>query len=139
VAAWWEWFPNNSVTITNLPVTSGDYMTCLICSTGATTATIYLTNLSTNTHASFQITIPSGAKFQGNCAEWIVEAPTVNGGQSALCDYGATFFDEAYAYTTKNVQENAGVGNTINMVNSTNTVISQALIEAPQLLKASFV
>jgi hypothetical protein len=139
VAAWWEWFPNNSVTITNLPVTSGDYMTCLICSTGATTATIYLTNVSTNTHASFQITIPSGAKFQGNCAEWIVEAPTVNGGQSALCDYGATFFDEAYAYTTKNVQENAGVGNTINMVNSANTVISQVLIEAPQLLKASFV
>jgi hypothetical protein len=139
VAAWWEWFPNSSVTITNLPVTSGDYMTCLICSTGATTATIYLTNLSTNTHVSFQITIPSGATFNGNCAEWILEAPTVNGGQSALCDYGATFFDEAYAYTAKNVQENAGVGNTVNMVNSANSVISQALIEAPQLLKVSFV
>lgn len=88
---------------------------------------------------SFNITIPSGATFVGNCAEWIVEAPTINGGQSALCDYGATFFDQAYAYTGKNVQENAGVGNTINMVNGSSSVISQALIEANQLLKASFV
>ena len=139
VYAWWEWFPNYEVAISNFPVNSGDYMACLICSTGATTATVYLTNLSTNTHASFNITIPGGATFKGNCAEWIVEAPTINGGQSALCDYGATFFDQAYAYTAKNTQENAGVGNTINMVNGSNSVISQALIEATQLLKTSFV
>jgi hypothetical protein len=31
------------------------------------------------------------------------------------------------------------VGNTINMVNSANTVISQGLIETPQLVKVSFV
>ena len=138
VAAWWEWYPNYSVTITNLPVTSGDYMNCLICSTSATTATVYLTNVSTNTHVSFQITIPGGATFKGNSAEWIVEAPTVGGNQAALADYGATFFDQSYAYTVKKIQENAGAGNTINMVNSANAVISVGLIEAPQVLKVSF-
>jgi len=139
IAAWWEWFPADSVAITNLPVTSGDYMSCQITSTGAKTATVYLTNLSTNTHAAFKITIPSGATFKGNCAEWILEAPTVNGGQSALCNYGATFFDESFAHTAKNVLENAGTGNTLNMVNGASTVISQAEIEAAQLLKVSFV
>lgn len=139
VYAWWEWFPNYEVAISNLPVSAGDYMTCLICSTSATTATVYLTNLTTSTHTSFQITIPKGATFKGNCAEWILEAPTINGGQSALCDYGATFFDQAYGYTAKNVQENAGAGNVINMVNSSNSVISQGVIEAAQVLKASYV
>ena len=139
VAAWWEWYPDYSVAITNMPVTSGDYMNCLICVTSTTTATIYLTNVSTSTHASFQITIPRGATFKGNCAEWIVEAPTVNGGQTALADYGATFFDQSYAYTQKNVQVTVGAGNTINMVNSANSVISQGLIEAQQVLKVSYV
>ena len=139
VEAWWEWFPEASVTINNLPVTSGDYMTCLITATSATTATVILANISTNTHASFKITIPAGATFKGNCAEWIQEAPTVNNGQSALCDYGATFFDEASATTQKGVVIKGGSGNTINMTNSTGTVISQALIETPELVKVSFV
>jgi len=139
VSAWWEWFPNYSVTINNFPVASGDYMTCLICATSTTTATIYLTNISTGIHTSFQITAPSGTILRGNCAEWIVEAPTVNGGQSALANYGATFFDESYAFTQKGVEVNAGTGTPINMVNSSNSVISQTVIEGTEILKTSFV
>ena len=139
VSAWWEWFPDYSVTINNFPVSSGDYMTCLICSTGANTATIYLTNVSTGIHTSFQITAPSGVTLKGNCAEWIVEAPTVNGGQSALANYGATFFDECYAWTQNNVKIEAGSGTPINMVNSTNQVISQTAVEGAEIFKDSFV
>jgi hypothetical protein len=138
IAAWWEWYPEYSVNISNLPVSSGDYMTCLICVTSPTTASFYFTNITTSTHTSFQITAPAGTVLAGNCAEWILEAPTVNGGQSALADYGATFFDESYAYTQKNVEVNAGSGSTINMVNSANTVISETLVETPQLIKVSF-
>ena len=139
VSAWWEWYPDYSVTISNFPVNTGDYMTCLICVIDNTSASIYLTNITSGIHTSFSITAPSGTLLQGNCAEWIVEAPTVNGGQSALADYGATFFDESYAYTVGRVQVNAGSGDTINMVNSSNAVISEALVETPQLIKVSFV
>lgn len=139
VSAWWEWFPNYSVTINNFPVSSGDYMTCLICAISANTATIYLTNISTGTHTSFQITAPSGITLKGNCAEWIVEAPTVNGGQSALANYGATFFDECYAFTQNSVKADAGTGTPINMVNGSNQVISQTAIEGAEIFKDSFV
>jgi hypothetical protein len=33
------------------------------------------------------LTAPSGTKLVGNCAEWIVEAPTVGGSQSALAEH----------------------------------------------------
>lgn len=139
VSAWWEWYPETSITINNFPVKSGDYMTCLICVNSTTTASIYMTNITSGIHTSFSITAPNGTSLRGNCAEWIVEAPTVGGGQSGLADYGATFFDESYAYTTAGVLANAGSGNTINMVNSANSVISETLIETPQLIKLSFV
>ena len=139
VSAWWEWYPDFSVGINNFPVNTGDYMTCLICVTSDTTATIYLTDITSGIHTSFEITAPGGTILQGNCAEWIVEAPTVGGSQSALADYGATFFDESYAFTTARVQVNAGTGDTINMVDSAGNVVSETLIEAPQLIKVSFI
>ncbi len=138
VYAWWEWYPNYEIKINNLPVSSGDYMTCLICVTSNKTATIYLTNLSTSTSLSFQITAPSGTTLVGNSAEWIVEAPTVGGNQAQLVDYGATFFDSAIASTQKNVVINAGTGTNINMINNANKVISTSLVEAPQVLKMSY-
>lgn len=139
VYAWWEWYPNYEMQISNFPVATGDYMTCLICSTGTTTATIYLTNNTTGTHTSFQITAPAGTTLKGNSAEWILEAPSVGGSITKLAAYGATFFDIAYAYTQKNVQVNAGSGNTINMVDGANKVISQATIVAAQALKVQFI
>lgn len=138
VYAWWEWYPNYEMQISNFPVNAGDYMTCLICATSTTQATFYITNITTGTHTSFQVTAPSGTTLNGNCAEWIVEAPTVGGSLAKLVDYGATFFDNSYAYTKNNAMVNAGTGTTINMVDGSNNVLSQGIIEAAQVLKMQY-
>ncbi len=138
IYAWWEWYPNYEMQISNFPVNSGDYMTCLICATSTTQASIYITNITTGTHTSFQINAPSGTTLKGNCAEWIVEAPTVGGNLAKLVNYGATFMDSCYAYTQNNAQVNAGTGTTINMVDGSNNVISEGTIEAAQVLKMQY-
>ena len=99
---WWEWSPNFEVQIANFPVTSADVMFCAICVHSDTEAGFYLTNVTTGASTSFTKTAPSGTHLVGNCAEWIVEAPTVNGGQSALARYGDVYFDECIAGTKKN-------------------------------------
>ena len=68
VSAWWEWFPEYSVTISNFPVSTGDYMTCLFCVIDNTTASMYVTNITSGIHTSFQINAPAGTMLQGNCA-----------------------------------------------------------------------
>ena len=97
VYTWWEWFPAGEVAITNLGVSPGDVMYCLICVNSTTSATVYFTNQSTNVGTSFTITAPSGTTLAGNCAEWIVERPTVGGSTASLTDYDVEYFDECQA------------------------------------------
>lgn len=54
---------------------------------GSTTATIYITNRTTGASMSYNFSAPGGTKLVGNSAEWIVEAPQINGAQSAIADY----------------------------------------------------
>src|SRR2546429_5930298 len=84
VYAWWEWYPDFEIAISNFPVSAGDTIYCLICATSATQASIYLTNDSTDQSTSFNITAPSGTSLVGNCAEWIVETPNVGGNPTTL-------------------------------------------------------
>jgi hypothetical protein len=137
VSHWWEWYPDGSVTINNHPVAPGDYVACLICSTGQT-AMIYFANLSAHTHTSFQIRIPRGSTFKGNSADWVVEAPLINGAQSELADYGATFFDGSYAGTQKEVRVDSGSGFTVKMMNGAKDVVSEGTIRGSDLLKAHY-
>lgn len=97
--AWWEWYPGGSVAISNFPVAPGDMVTLLLCTggRGATTAKAYFANRTTGTATSFTFTAPRGTALFGGCAEWIVEAPSVNNQQSALADYGQVFFNECFA------------------------------------------
>lgn len=116
---WWEWYPISEVQITNLTVNPGDMITMILCSTqgvGSTTGTVYFTNRTTGASMSYALTAPAGTKLVGNCAEWIVEAPTVGGSQSALADYGEVFFSVCEAVTTPgNTTVNGGTGDNINM------------------------
>jgi len=43
VYTWWEWFPAGEVKISNLPVSAGDVMYCLICADTMSHATVYFT------------------------------------------------------------------------------------------------
>ncbi len=139
VYPWWEWFPNSEVQITNLAVSPGDMITMLICSTGqgATTGTVYFTNRTSGDSMSVGLTAPAGTSLQGNSAEWVVEAPTVNGGQSALADYGEVFFSSCEAVTTANATIDGGTGDNINMTAGGNTV-SDGILLTSTVIECSY-
>jgi len=137
---WWEWYPAGEVQITNLPINPGDMVTMLICTQGAgsKTATAYFSNATTGASTSFNFNAPSGTSLVGNCAEWIVEAPTVNGSQSALADYGEVFFSVSEAVTTGGTTIDAGSGSNINMTAGSATVSDGNLI-SPTIIQCLYV
>jgi hypothetical protein len=130
---WWEWYPESEVQITNIAVSPGDFLTMLICTpsgVGSTTATFYLTNRTTGASTSLAFTAPSGTKLVGNSAEWIVEAPTVGGQQSAIADYGQVIFTTCEAETVSGTLFNGGTGNNINLGNvSAGTLVASTVVE----------
>ena len=137
---WWEWYPNPEVAITNFPVNPGDMITMLICSTqgaGSTSASVYFTNRTTGASISFTISPPSGYQLVGNCAEWIVEAPTVNGSQSAIADYGETFFSVCEAVTNSGATVSGGTGDNINLANGS-TVLSEGVLITPTIVQCLY-
>ncbi len=73
----------------------------------------------------------------GNCAEWIVEAPTVGGSQSAIADYGEVFFSVCEAFTTKGSTVNGGSGDNINMTAGSSTV-SQGNLITPTVVQCLY-
>jgi hypothetical protein len=137
---WWEWYPNSEVAITNLQIDPGDMVTMLICTAGATStsASVFFTNRTTGASTSFAFNAPSGTKLVGNSAEWIVEAPTVGGSQSALADYGEAFFSVCQATLTNGSTLNGGTGDTINMTSSGSTVSTGTVI-TPTVLQCQYV
>lgn len=136
---WWEWYPAGEVQITNLAINPGDMVTMLICTTGAnaTTASAYFSNRTTGASTSFSFNAPGGTKLVGNCAEWIVEAPTVGGSQSAIADYGEVFFSVCEAFLTNGSTVNGGTGNNINM-SANNKVVSDGILVAPTVVQCEY-
>jgi hypothetical protein len=145
VYPWFEWFPAGEVAITNFPVSPGDMVTTLLCTSGAgaTSATAYFTNRTTGVTTSLSFSAPSGTSLTGNAAEWIVEAPTVGGGQSAVADYGEVFFSvcEAFAGTigSGGATINGGTGDSINMLDASANVVSQGNLITPTIIQCEYV
>jgi peptidase A4-like protein len=141
VYAWWEWFPAGEVAITNLPVSAGDVMYCLICVNSATSATVYFSNQSTGISTSFTITAPSGTTLSGNVAEWIVERPTVGGSVASLTDYDAIYFDECLAGWAGGGSigvDDLSSATSITMTGSGGADLSDPTIENNHLLKVAW-
>jgi hypothetical protein len=136
--AWWEWFPEYEVQITNFPVSPGDVMYCAICVHSDTEAGFYLTNLTTGAATSFTKTAPQGTTLTGNCAEWIVETPTVNGQLGHLARYGDVYFDNCIAGTGNHALLYGGDGDLITMVDGNNHPISVPTRENDELIKVTF-
>jgi hypothetical protein len=143
---WWEWFPEPEVQITNFAVSPGDMVTALLCAgpgAGATEATAYWTNRTTGDTTSLGFSAPDGTSLVGNSAEWIVEAPTVGGQQSALADYGEVFFSvcEAMLGTIGGggTTVDGGTGDSINMNDSKGTEVSQANLITPTIIQCEYV
>jgi Peptidase A4 family len=141
VYAWWEWYPAGEVAVTNLPVSPGDVMSCLICVNSATTATVYYSNRSNGVSTTFTITAPRGTTLQGNCAEWIVERPGVGGGTASLADYDVVYFDGSVAGSAgPNVigVTDLGSGTPVTMVGNQNASLSVPTFETATLMKVNW-
>ena len=143
---WHEWCCQPEVQITNLQVSAGDMITMLLCTpqgggsgggAGSTTATVYFTNRTTGASVSYNFSAPTGTKLVGNSAEWIVEAPTVGGSQSAIADYGQVFFNVCEAYPVTGAAVNGGTGNNINLT-AGGSVVSQGILVSPTVVECNY-
>jgi len=144
--AWFEWFPEPEIMITNFPVSPGDMITALLCAgpgAGATEAFAFLTNRTSGDSTSLSFDAPSGRTLIGNSAEWIVEAPTVGGQQSSLADYGEVFFSvcETMLGTlgTGGTTVNGGTGDNINMDDSGGSMVSRGTLITPTIIQCEYV
>ncbi|RDI97314.1 hypothetical protein DVT68_16240 [Dyella solisilvae] len=136
---WWEWYPAGSYWISNLPISPGDTVNCLICvSAGSTTeATIFLYNVTSNVAAHFLATAPAGTELVGNSAEWVVERLEIDTNTPELAQYGEVFFSEANAETKKKQLFTGGSGSTINMTDN-GSVISEGIIVSSTVVEVKY-
>jgi len=141
IYAWWEWYPDHEIAVSNFPVTAGDLIFCLIRADTTTTASIYLTNDTTAQQLAFTVTAPDGAWLKGNCAEWIVEAPSVGGRATTLSDYGVVYFDDALAGERNGGSLDAFTGSAITLasgVSGADRPLSVPTMEKSRLIKLSY-
>ena len=141
VYAWWEWYPEPEVQITNFPVSPGDMMVCLISLDSLRAprrANIYLMNESNRVATSFKVVAPSGVWLVGNCAEWIVERPEVNGHITWLSDYDTAYFDNGvagYVIGSTDSIVPLGSGTFVTMVGPDGKPLSVPIKETDELMK----
>jgi len=137
--AWWEWFPEYEVQIPNLAVLPGDVMYAMICVNSKTQASFFLQNATTRAYVAFTKNAPAGTQLVGNSAEWIVEAPTVGGGQSALAGYGMVYFDSCFASTKSGIVLSGGKGTAITMIDGSGKSISQLEVESDEVIELDYI
>jgi hypothetical protein len=92
--AWWEILPAAETVIPSITIKPGDTITVSITKVSAGQWSITLTDKGSTVHAaqpSFSTT--QSYSGLGTSAEWILEAPSVNGRQATLASYGSTTLD----------------------------------------------
>lgn len=138
---WWEWYPAGSFWITTMLVSPGEELTCLICvHPGSTTAaSIFLGNVTTSVGCFFSVAAPPGIALLGNCAEWIVEALETYDNMPKLAKYTKVKFAECRAGTVGGYTVSPGSGSAIDMVDSSNVVISKGQILGKTEVQVSYV
>ncbi len=93
-SAWWEILPAAETVIPSITVKPGDTITVSITKVSAGQWSITLTDKGSAAHAAQpSFTTTQSYSGPGASAEWILEAPTVNGRQATLASYGSTAFD----------------------------------------------
>ncbi len=115
--AWYEILPANATYLWS--VAPGDHMAASVQqnSPGSTAWTISITDVTSHLSSTQQVQYDG----PGSSAEWIEEAPTVNGQQSTLANYGSAQFTNMGEGTTGP----ASVTHTpVYMVNSSNAVVA---------------
>lgn len=120
--AWYEWLPEAEIAIPNFPVAYGDSMSLVLCHTGVNangydTAWLSFVNLTSKQTTSFSFTAPnSGTTLVGNCAEAIVERPTVGGSLATLPRYGICELNDITAFAKSGASFPIATGTALSMV-----------------------
>jgi hypothetical protein len=149
ITPWWEWFQEGAdtgeVPITNLEVQAGDTVSAVICTTGvgASEATVFFANLTSGFGTSFVMQAEPGVSLTGNCAEWVVERPLVDGDVSMLADYGEVFFSgcDAVSGAADGSTELTGGGTEIfiDMVDPNADTLSHGILVAPTVVQCVYI
>lgn len=93
-SAWWEILPAPETVIPSINVQPGDSITVAIAKISSTQWTITLTDNGHAGHAAQPaFTTTQSYSGPGTSAEWVLEAPEVNGQIATLAQYGSTTFD----------------------------------------------
>jgi hypothetical protein len=112
---WYEILPAYAVVIGS--VTPGDHMTASVQEVTAGTWTIAITDITSGSVFSQQFAYSGAA----SSAEWIEEAPTINGVQSTLADFGSASFS---GVADSNSGSTSVTQNPIDMINSSHSIIA---------------
>jgi hypothetical protein len=128
--AWYEWYPNSWTEISNLTVSPGDAISAAVqylgITNGVAKANATVTNMTTGKSATISLTPPAGTVLSGNCVEWIMERPGINGVLASLPEYEHITFYNTIACTAKTTI-NGAQAQPITMVNGTKTLSTGAL------------
>jgi len=101
-SAWWEILPAAETVIPSITVEPGDVITVSITKGLGTAWSITLTdsgNTKTRHAPQPSFNTVQGYSGPGASAEWVLEAPEVNGRIATLAQYGSTIFDNGAADT----------------------------------------
>lgn len=150
--AWCEWFPGPEVTIPNFPVTFGDTVQVLVCTSGvgATEATIYFINITSGVTTSLVLDAPAQVSLVGDSAQWVVERPQLTEDGTTtfalLPDYGQVFFSgcQAESFSQDGSSSTVVGGGTqvrIDMVEAAtgNTPLSNGFLVADEVIQCVWV
>jgi hypothetical protein len=135
MSPWWEWYPKDSFWIKNMDAQVDDEFTCFIqcpalffgeSPSSATSATIFLANLTAGVGAVFLAKAPHHMNLQGNCAEWIVEAlETGPHGALELAQFTPVNFSQCAAFFGAEQIALPDTGTTLNISESNGAVLAQ--------------
>ena len=98
--AWYEWYPESQIEISNLPVSAGNVIYISLTTSGSGEATLLLENLSEGVGVEGTISAPdSAADLLGQSLEWIVEDPSNGSSLFSFSDFGTVTFSNIAAGT----------------------------------------
>lgn len=124
----------NQTNIPNFSINPGDSVWCSVQYINNQTAgLIYFANWTTGQSFSLTLVPPPGASFNGDSAEWIMEAPTLvtpSGGTSgaSLPSFTPVDFTSAFACTANQNTGDPANGDTWNIVNAVNQTLTSVSV-----------
>jgi len=145
--AWYEWFapphPNSpgyiyQTNIANFPVQPGDEVYCSVQYNGNVSGLISFANDRTGQHFSITLAPPPGANFNGQSAEWIMEAPDGGEPTSSLPKFTPVTFTSALACGPNNAFTNPQTGDIMNIATTGGKILTSTAV-GPDTTTISFV